>query len=474
MSAVKSTYVVRVPPRRWAAGAVGAVLVGLLATGCARVPGTVTPAPPTTTGAADVGSGSTDRPAGGTSTTRGPHHPLDEATVVGFVEALNAALASGDVEQWMAHLALDEEGTAQQRDWYAGVHAVPMDVREMVATSVLGVDPERGQYVDVAFRHQVHGADAVPSLEHYHLMVHQDGEGGDLRVTNLRGREGYTSAYPQAWDLGPIEVHDGDAVVLLGSPEAMADAEVFLPLLEEGARSTLETFPVEGVDRMAVTLADEDDLALLHGEGEEVTELLGFVAPAQGSPAGDPGTVGDPADRDAVTARIVLAATYPAFETTLYDGIDGGSPLLRHEGLHLVMSLGAPDAWGPEWAFEGMATWWEHVGDETATADLYAWSAALTEDAGLEPSWPPSDYDEFFKGGGDPVDRHYVDAGLVFLYIEQQFGRETAIEVGTALHRIDGFGVDRLADEVLQEHLGLTQAQLQTDWESWADDLTVQ
>jgi hypothetical protein len=104
----------------------------------------------------------------------GPSGPVGDVELMEFGEQLTGALESGDVEAWLALHDLDDVATAQQRDWFAAVHAVPMDLREMHPTSVLDSDPPgegSGAVVEFGFRHQVTGADLVPSLEYYRLTL---------------------------------------------------------------------------------------------------------------------------------------------------------------------------------------------------------------------------------------------------------------------------------------------------------------
>ncbi|NLG21174.1 MAG: hypothetical protein GX555_07035, partial [Actinomycetales bacterium] len=97
------------------------------------------------------------------ATASGPITPED-ALALG--EHLTEALASGDVEAWLERTDLDESAEQQQRDWFAGVQAVPMDLREMHPTFLVRVDDGAGgALVRYAFRHQVTGVDAVPVIE---------------------------------------------------------------------------------------------------------------------------------------------------------------------------------------------------------------------------------------------------------------------------------------------------------------------
>jgi hypothetical protein len=437
-------------------------VVAAAATGCSGPPPTVLPAPPVE---------STVEPGPGAS--RGAHAEVGEAEVVALVTSLNEALASGDVEQWLSHLDLDAEGMEQQRHWFAAVQDVPMEVRELVATGLLGDDPERGQGVQVAFRHQVTGADPVPSLEYYRWTLHRAGPDAPVRIVELRGKEGYSAAYPQLWDLSEVRVHVSDSLVLLVDPERWPEVEGLVPALEEAARETLDTFPVEDVQRLVVTLGGYEQLEELFGSSAAVVDYAGFTSVTSASSEADPGTVGDPADPLAVAGRVVLELEYATAELD-YFGRDlaGGSPLLRHEGVHLSMLLAHGGLHGPAWGVEGLATWWEMQADPAVREDLDLWSLTIAEEAGLAPAWPPAGPDDFYPEDVDRLDRHYADAGLVFAYLEERWGGEAALDVGRDLHTQEGVRTTAHVEEVLREHTGLSTDDLRAEWEQWVQETT--
>lgn len=450
--------------RARASGALGALLaLVLVVAGCSPVPGTVLPAPP-------IEGSSTASPAD-VPIERGPHTPIDEAGVLELVALLNIALREDDVEAWLAVMDLQPEAQQQQRWWFEGVQAVPMEVREIVPTAILGVDPQRGQAVQVAFRHQVSGADPVPSLEYYRWDLHRAGTREAARVVDVRGREGRRSAYPQLWDLGEVRVQESDAVVAISSPEREQEAAELMPSLQDAASATLKEFPVPGVQRMVVTLAESDQVEHLFGESEGAYDYAGFATETQAAPEVQPKKVGDPRDPDAATGRIVLDIDYALEDLDYFGETKGGSPLLRHEALHLSMLLGDLDRWGPEWAVEGAATWWEGAAETAVREDLLAWAETLAQEEDQEATWPPSDPDDFYPEDGELIDRHYVDAGLVFVFIEERYGQAAAREVATGLHRLRGFTRQAQVDAVLQEQLGVREAELRRLWEEWVLDL---
>ncbi len=226
-------------------------------------------------------------------------------------------------------------------------------------------------------------------------------------------------------------MQESEAVVAISSPERAQEAAELMPSLQGAARATLEEFPVPGVRRMVVTLAEGDQVEQLFGESEGSYDYAGFATETQAAPRVQSGKVGDPRDPDAVTGRIVLDIDYALEDLDYFGDIKGGSPLLRHEALHLSMLLGDLDRWGPEWAVEGAATWWEGVADTVVREDLLAWAETLAEEEDHEAAWPPSDPEDFYPQDSELIDRHYVDAGLVFVFIEERYGQDAASGVVT-------------------------------------------
>ncbi len=388
-----------------------------------------------------------------------------------LVARLNTALREDDVEAWLSVMDLEPEAQQQQRWWFEGVQAVPMDVREIVPTAMLGVDPQRGQGLQMAFRHQVSGADPVPSLEYYRWDLHRAGTQEPARIVDVRGREGARSAYPQLWDLGEVRVQESDAVVAISTPEREQEAAELMPSLQDAARATFAEFPVKGVRRMVVTLAESDQVEQLFGESEGAYDYAGFATETQAAPQVQPDTVRDPRDPEAQTGRIVLDIDYALEELDYFGVLEGGSPLLRHEALHLSMLLGDLDRWGPEWAVEGAATWWEGAAETAVREDLFSWAEELMEEENQEAAWPPGDPEEFYPEDGELIDRHYVDAGLIFVFIQERYGQDAASAVVTGLHRLRGYARQAQVDAVLEAQLGVPEAELRTLWEAWVQDL---
>lgn len=462
-----------------------AVVAAALA-GCAvPAPVTITPASPT--GAADVRVESAEVRAetaprhddaddgpGSAETRQGRGHKdaVSYDELIGLGEQLTAALESGDVEQWLALTTLTGDAAQQQRDWFAGVQAVPMDVREMHPTWLLqrDVDGEvHGPLVEFSFRHQITGADAVPVVQLYEFTLERVGVDGPYRVVEVGGTDTVDSAYPQLWDLGPITVTETEHTVLIA--EQHSDLQGLGAGMDAAAAAVFDSFPVAGVDRMAVSVVDESLVARLFGESEEGT-YAGLAVPVSASPTTEAGrNLPDVVTDDSIGARLVVDLDYSVSEWSVYDEPEGGSPLLRHEGLHLAMMLRHPDGEPPRWAVEGFAGWFELSGDPELRQSHEEWYAVLADLADPPETLPPKDYWEFFVEDGDSVERHYLEAANVFLYVEETHGADTTSGLGEGLHTLNVWtDEDEDVARVLQEWVGTDLAGFEEDYVRWVRD----
>lgn len=469
------------PDRAGVAGAGAVVAALLLAGGCAAPPDTVVPAPPRaapatespTTAPAAPGPSAAPDPAPSDGQDLGG--PVTDDDLLALGEEMTSALADGDVDRWESLLDVGPEALEQQRAWFSGVQSVPMSVREMHPVDVLEESPldGAGQVVEFAFRHQVDGADPVPSVQYYELTVGRSAEDGGLRVLGVDGDAADpTSGYPQLWDLAELTVLETEHVVLLAESGRAEDASAVVEDLEEAAAQVFADFPVgDGdpvVDRMVVSAVDEDLVATLFGDSV-VGDYAGFAAPLTGSPVVDRsgGLAEVDGDGSEVTARLVVDLDYTLDEQAYFDRPQGGSPLLRHEGLHLVMMLDHPLGFAPPWASEGLAGWYEASGDPAVREDLLDYYGWVLDDLGPPEGLPPDDHRDFFSEDPDLVDRHYVESAVLFHWLEQEHGTGATREFGRALHALGLGDLDDGADAAAREHLGVGLDDLGADFVGW-------
>ncbi|MBW8172690.1 hypothetical protein K0651_06465 [Ornithinimicrobium sp. Arc0846-15] len=432
---------------------VAAVLVAAATSGCLRPEAVVTPAPGRPT-VGEPAPGLGTEPAAETSAPALEEELVDaEVTLAeadGFFSNANAALESGDDAQWGELLFVEGDEWHQQDAWFNGVQDVPMSERRFdLMSSSAGANGDWR----VEFVHQIDGADRVPVIESYRFTLGKT-SAGDVGIT---GVDGFGRAYPQLWDVGAIEVVVADSTVVLHQ----ADADISDQLLAEidkASALTLKQWPVPEVDTMVVGLAPTEQMTVLFG-GDDV-EAAGFMSPIQTAERADVGV-----------GRVVLDLPYSVNELRYYDQVDAGLPLMRHEGLHLALELQTGYLRGPEWAIEGLPTWWEGVDDEAVATDLFDYSAYSSRISGLEPAWPPAEDSEFFNGDDEAIDRHYTDSALVFAYIAETYGEQAAIALGSELNDASG-SADEATETAVQEHLGISAAEFRVDWEAWAEELS--
>lgn len=461
----------------WRETAGGVLVSAGLVAGCSLfVPDAVAPPAPDGAVESQRTGGSPVTPAATAGPAADAFEPVVDADLLDLGGRLTEALQAGDVETWLALHALDEEGTDQQRDWFAAVQAVPMDVREMHPVSMIVTDApgeHTGPIVEFGFRHQVTGADPVPSVEYYRLTVGRDAADGALEVVEVDGSSASRTAYPQLWDLAPVTVLEGEAVVVLAEARSQERALDLMPSLDLAAQEVLSDLPVEGVDTMVVTLADQDLVASLFG-GSEVGEFAGFTVSVAGSSEVAGAGLVDLETTEDATARIVLETDYTWQEWDYYGGdLAGGAPLLRHEGLHLAMVLHEPGGWPPAWVEEGLAGWYEVAGDELSREDQLWWYDLVLEDYGPPEGIPPAAHKDFLvRGDEELVERYYADSAMVFWYVEETYGRDAALALGRALHEVPYWTEqDEVTEDALQEHLGVGTEEFEADWVAWAGEI---
>lgn len=382
--------------------------------------------------------------------------------------ALTAALESGDVAEWLALMDLSEEEEQAQRDWFAGVQAVPMDTRAVHFTGVHEeYDTAVGTIVlDVRFEHQVTGADPVPALQNYRYTLGRDDQGA-LQVLEVSTDGGFFGVSPQLWDLGPIVVHEAESVVVLSSAERADDAAFLLDALDVASAAALATAPELAVERLVVTMAETEELTELFGGGlDGEGDWAGFASPVPGFErlVERNGLTRTVETMDVSPVRSVLEWDYTLEEWNFHgSGTGGGSPLMRHEGMHMVQILLNPDSFAARWVIEGYAGWFEVTGDSWVRADHLDWYGVVTD--GVAPTeLPPAAALRFYDW--DYVDRNYAESAMVFLYIEETWGTQTTLEIGTALHAVGAS--DAAIAPVLQEYLGLDYDSFTSDFLAWA------
>lgn len=403
----------------------------------------------------------------------GPLDDVAEEDLNQMATVMTSALDDQDAALWLS-LFDDADGTADeaglhdlQQAWFSTVQQVPMDLREMHFTRVVEADDTDGSAYAVAqfgFRHQISGADRVPAVQHYQFRVERDAD-GYLTIGEIDGTGGLSDTYPQVWDLGPAEVLIEDSLVAIVPADDADQAKRVVPELAEATDQALADFPVDGVHRMVVNLAGTDDLSTLFAM-QDASGYAGFALYVPDAPDISGGVASEPArveSGDIRTVRVALDLPYTVEEITAFPGVAGGSPLMRHEGLHVVMMLQTQIFGTQLWIAEGFAGWYESIGDPEITDATYDWYASVVEEP---PNELPPGSSLLFHGDG--VERNYAESAMVFHYIEAEWGYETTHDLGVALHRANAD--DREVDDVLREHLQVDLGGLESGFVEWASD----
>lgn len=386
---------------------------------------------------------------------------ISTAELVELSAAMTTALAEDDIEAWVELLDLDADGVAQQRDWFAGVQAVPMEVREMHVTQVLSRRPLDGaSVVTMAFRHQVSGADPTPTLQEYRMVAGRDVQGA-VRIIEISGTA-------HSWDLGPMVVLDGEAVLLLSHAEDEWMAELMLDSIDRAAVDLLSDLPAPGVDRIVVVLTDEDGLATVFGRGRAgLWSTMLPLKPSTEVGTGLTGLTSLPIDVTTGTGRLLIDADLAYEEWVDFGGeLPGGAMIVRLDGVALALHLRHGTTRPAAWVSYGFGAWYQVAGaSEILLGDYREWYQELA--AGEPPTrLPPAEATAYAR---DPEGRNLLDAVMAFFFVEERWGRERALELGAALHGVGAWHAP--VEAVLTEHLGMDLAEFEAEFVSWGTEV---
>jgi hypothetical protein len=450
----------------------GAVSAAVLLCGCAGgAPETALPTAGSDRADAPGGPGPTarpgvspDAPTTGSDTAEaaaGSRITHPEIRDVG--DELTAALGSGDVEAWMALTDLDVSGDRQQRDWFAGVQAVPMELREMHPTELLEAGEAGGSAtVRFAFRHQIIGAAPDPALELYDLTLNRSQVG--WRITGVTGADTEDTAYPRLWDLGPVTVTEGEhSVVVSGVDADPAQAAV----IDAAAGAALDILPVKGIERLEVQHAGTDALGDLVGEpGEGATWSWSYSVPLRSPVVDLRKPLPDVSDDSWGMPYLIVAAHSVTPEVAALPDMAGGSPTARVAAATALIWQ-RTFHYSPAWVEAGFPGWFASSGDDrTDRASRGTYPVDLgAADAGLE--FPPSG--EEFYADEAPIERYYAESASIFAFVDSEFGRTVAHDLAADLVGVnpDSIHRDEQLDAIFTEHLAVDRAGAEQLWSAW-------
>lgn len=387
--------------------------------------------------------------------------PLDHDDLAALAADLDRALASGDEDRWLAHFDDDEELVEQQRRWFRGVQAVPMEVRRILPELMVSQDTLDGSVAQLAFAHQISGADPVPAVETYRVTVRR-APGQEPTITGMGGQN-RQDGHPQLWDLQPLAVTVTDDLVVLAPQGREEEVATVLPGLERATANVFLDFDEGGRDRLVVQLAGAEDLRAITDDQDLVADPAGVAMSRAGLEApprkGEVGITYSSADQ---IDRIVLDLDL-LLEDLTYGSPPGGFGLMRHEGVHALVD-GTPGVRPPAWVAEGLAQWYGFRRDYLLD-DAYREVVAA---AAGEPLQLPDSLDDYYYDSPEAGDLAYAASAMIFSFLEQRFGFETARDAGVGLAGVDSWYATDDADALLTRLTGMTLAGLEQEWAAWA------
>lgn len=417
-------------------------------------------------GSSTAGSGSstTTGPAPGSSRSGSYPRALTDEEVTALVTAMDEALAAGDVEAFLAHVA--PELQEDQRAWFEAVGNVPMQVRQLRADRVISRQSPTGTVLHVGLRHQIAGGDPVPLLEQYRWVLAPDAQDRPVLV-EARGRNGEHFGHPQLWDLGPVAALEGEGVLVLAPEEAREEAELLLPGLELAASRVLRDFPslAERREVLTVQLAPAEHLATMLGTDVEdgYTGGLLWLHTSGSDPGAERLGLGRPGR--VVSPRVVLDLDLVVQDLVDLGPAPQGDPWLRYFGSGAALQGDDLDRYPVEWLALGVPEWYSVLDDPVTADEVRGWVAQWHD--GSAPEELPA---IATTTTSDPEEVAATATGFV-LYLAEAFGTEPVLELSRGLAPLDGWHDDVRIREVLTGTLGASEEELLEGWSSWLAEL---
>lgn len=258
-----------------------------------------------------------------------------------WVNTLNAALESGDREQFLS--VASGQGAEALGRWWDGTERIGrtlsfaqaydyMDTYEpgkppsylmLGAQLSFAAQPARGSGSEDA---------GLQLTQNFPYELTLDGEGDDAKITGLTPKDS-----PQPWDEGEIHVAKRDHVVVYGLADERAFVEANADLAEEAAVLTFETLekiggeaPIEGF--VVAFTEREDRFMRWFGHDVEMGAPSGFAAPTA-----------RPRDQDDVPPTVAVGDRSAGSIVALGPG-SASNPqrVLVHEFAHVIQDSAVP------------------------------------------------------------------------------------------------------------------------------------
>lgn len=397
----------------------------------------------------------------------------------GLLKNHSEALTGGDKDAYLAPFADGPSALkSKQASLFANLRKVPFAVSEYQFLNIDGRAVDHygagaSASVDVAFVHQVKGADASPVAEWYRWTVEKKTKDSGLAVTavgpatpELPGY-GTSTNYPAPWD-----AYDSMAVtvkphtVIMSDAAQAADARRYAPYIEKAAKDNIAVWGAKGpksgktMPGFVVTL-EKDRKVYKHmyraGTADEGDESISEAGVSIQMPAVAAGGVKAKVNLQHGAARIVMDTAESRF--TGSDWTSGVLEISHHELAHtMVEPLTGPDGQAQLWVVEGFAEYMAlRNAPDQATRELralkkyYAGSYVDPFDGKLSTS------ENFHSTISAENSAHYTLGWLGIRFIAEKYGEDKALTfvaeqyknpkgMNEQLTKATGMGTDEFQD----------------------------
>lgn len=388
------------------------------------------------------GGGGGTKKADPTATTKGPNivkpatgTVVTETDTAALRDRLNAAFASGDVEQLVALIDPEDYAIQDVRarwtrrydnfdrlgfiegEWYVGAPAGRTRNGSGGAVEYDG---------DLVFAHTVAGCDAQQVVESYGATFRKQSEDAPLELLHLGDANARFD--PSIWDVAKIDAIETKHAWIVFRLEDAARAKQFAARIETGASRAFEFMPrPKGVDKLFYALTWPEVDGRLYG-GITVGEA---DANAYYHPFLDPDELARGQQKPIDRTGLPLATG----RVGLHEGTFGRSDfedVSCHEGIHVLADQWYAIGDTPTWAIEGLADW-----GSLGTARLMAANGSTIRSsfAAFE-KVVPKGYDEFHK---TPLENaFYACSAAIYAYVDDELGGDAVFEVAEAFYGSDG------------------------------------
>ncbi|MHB9758397.1 hypothetical protein ACYBSK_28795 [Streptomyces sp. BYX5S] len=372
---------------------------------------------------------------------------ITQADMSSLLKKHSEALTGGDKDTYLAPF---DGGSStlksKQASLFTNLRKVPFAVSEYQFLNIDGRAVDHygagaSASVDVAFVHQVKGADATPVAEWYRWTVEKKTEDADLKVTDVGPATpklagfGKMTNYPAPWD-----AYDSMAVtvkahtVIMSDAAQAADARRYAPYIEKAAKDNLAIWGAKGpksgrtMPGFVVTLEKNRKVYKnMYREGTGDDESIAEAGVSIQMPAVQAGGSKAKVSVQNGGARIVMDTAESRF--TRPDYAASVLEISHHELAHtLVEPLTGPNGQAQLWVVEGFAEYMAMRDDAAAAAREVRTLKAYYADSYVDPfdgKLPTSE--NFHSTIDEENSAHYSLGWLAIRFIAEKYGEDKAL-----------------------------------------------